>query len=54
MVLLKCENGRIVSNMEWGECKINLISPITKRPYCYHTEASMYAQTSFFVGVVFG
>lgn len=29
--------------MDWGECKINLISPVTKRPYCFTTEASAYA-----------
>ncbi|CAD8189747.1 unnamed protein product [Paramecium pentaurelia] len=54
MALLKCENGKIVSNMEWGDCNIDLISPVTKRPYCYHTEASSYSQTSFFFGVVLG
>lgn len=54
MVILKCENGKIVSNMEWGDCNIDLISPVTKRPYCYHTEASCYSQTSFFFGVVLG
>ncbi|CAK77664.1 unnamed protein product (macronuclear) [Paramecium tetraurelia] len=54
MTLLKCENGQIVSSIEWGSCNIEMISPVTNRPYCYHTEASNYAQTSFFFGVVLG
>lgn len=43
MVYLKCEAGKVVPNIEFGECHVNLISPITKKPYCFHTEASSYA-----------
>ncbi|CAD8085019.1 unnamed protein product [Paramecium sonneborni] len=54
MAYLKCEDGKIVPNLEFGECHVNLISPVTKKPYCYTTEASSYAQTSFFFAVVAG
>ncbi|CAD8071160.1 unnamed protein product [Paramecium primaurelia] len=54
MTLLKCENRKIVSSIEWGQCNIEMISPVTNKQYCYHTEASSYAQTSFFFGVVLG
>lgn len=27
-------------NVEWGECQVNLMSPVSKRPVCFTTEAN--------------
>lgn len=38
----------------YGTCNIQQISPITNLPVCFTTEACKYAQTSFFIGTVWG
>lgn len=43
MAYLKCEDGKIVPSVTFGDCHIDLVSPVTKKPYCFHTEASSYA-----------
>lgn len=39
-------------SIEFGECLLHQISPITMRPVCFSTEALKYAQTSFFFSIV--
>lgn len=56
MTMLNCHNGspptftQIIS--DWGDCKVQQISPYTNLPVCYTTEACKYAQTSYLIGVV--
>lgn len=38
----------------WGTCNVQQISPISNLPVCYTTEACKYAQTGYFIGVVWG
>ena len=56
--MLKCQviGGKAVysQQVKWGECKIQQISPITNLPVCYTTQAAKYAQTAYFLGVVWG
>lgn len=56
--MLKCQvtDGKAVysQQIKWGECKIQQISPITNLPVCYTTQAAKYAQTAYFLGVVWG
>lgn len=50
-----CTAGEFVANkvqIEFGKCNVFQISPITKNPVCYSTEALKYAQTSFFFSIV--
>lgn len=42
-MLLECRDGKIAMASEWGECAFDMISPVTKKPYCFSTEASNYA-----------
>ncbi len=56
--MLKCtvSGGKAVFSqyMDWGSCNIQQISPFTNLPVCYTTEACKYAQTAYFIGVVWG
>ncbi|CAK59780.1 unnamed protein product (macronuclear) [Paramecium tetraurelia] len=54
MAYLECKDGKIQQLFEWAQCTVNLVSPYTNRPYCYTTEASNYAQTTFLYGIVVG
>ncbi|CAD8101580.1 unnamed protein product [Paramecium primaurelia] len=54
MAYLECKDGKIQQSFEWAQCTVNLVSPYTNRPYCYTTEASNYAQTTFLYGIVVG
>lgn len=49
-------NGTSVytQKITWGDCKVQQISPYTNLPVCYTTEACKYAQTGYFIGVVWG
>lgn len=40
--------------IDWGSCNVQQISPITGLPVCYSTEACKYAQTGYFIGMVWG
>jgi sodium/potassium-transporting ATPase subunit alpha len=56
--MLKCTliNGVAVYSqmIDWGTCSVQQISPITNLPVCYTTEACKYAQTAYFIGMVWG
>ena len=56
--MLKCTvSGATVvysQYVEWGSCNVQQISPFTNQPVCYTTEACKYAQTAYFIGVVWG
>ena len=52
MAYTKCENGRFVSEVNFGPCLVGDVSPISNKRICYTTDALKYAQTSYFVGVV--
>jgi sodium/potassium-transporting ATPase subunit alpha len=39
---------------EWGECRVQQISPFSNKPICFTTEAVKYGQSAFFYGVVIG
>jgi len=56
--MLKCQVVGGVATysqyINWGECKVQQISPFTNLPVCYTTEAAKYAQTAYFIGVVWG
>ncbi|CAD8185836.1 unnamed protein product [Paramecium octaurelia] len=54
MAYIECKDGELKEVFQWAPCSVNLVSPYTKRPYCFTTEASNYAQTSFFYGIVVG
>ena len=41
-----------INSVNFSECKVFQISPISKRPVCYSTEALKYAQTAFFFSIV--
>jgi len=43
MAYIECKDGKLEEVFEWAPCSVNLVSPYTKRPYCYSTEASNYA-----------
>lgn len=53
MGFVKCEGGRWVQDANWGECFDDDVSPVTNKRICYTTDALKYAQTSYFVGIVF-
>ena len=48
-----CAPENIVPTIAFEECKVMQISPVSKRPVCYSTEALKYAQTAFFFSIVF-
>lgn len=52
MSALKCseEGGKAVfrSYFDYGECRVQQISPYSNRPVCFTTEAVKYAQSSYF------
>lgn len=48
-----CGNNRAKQAFSYGACRLFQISPISRRPVCYTTEASKYAQTAFFISIVF-
>jgi sodium/potassium-transporting ATPase subunit alpha len=48
-----CSTGISANSIVFGECKVFQISPISKRPVCYTTEALKYAQTAYFFSIVF-
>lgn len=48
-----CSVNNIKEAGQFGVSEVFQISPMTKRPVCYSTEALKYAQTSFFFSVVF-
>ena len=50
---LPCAPDNIRMLKTYEECEIFQISPVSKRPVCYSTEALKYAQTAFFFSVVF-
>lgn len=56
--MLNCQvvNGKAVYTqmITWGNCNIQQISPYNSLPVCYTTEACKYAQTGYFIGVVWG
>ena len=56
MLNCKIVNGTAVYSqmITWGSCNVQQISPITNLPVCYTTEAGNYAQTGYFIGVVWG
>lgn len=43
MAYIECKDGKLEEVFKWAPCNVNLVSPYTKRPYCYSTEASNYA-----------
>ena len=49
-----CNPANIVQAISFETCRIFQVSPMSRRPICYSTEALKYAQTSFFIAVVFG
>lgn len=53
LMFAECRGGRFVPSIQWKECQFDLISPVTQRPYCYSTEASNYAQSTFLYAIVF-
>ena len=48
-----CSVNNVRLLKDYHECEIAQISPVSKRPVCYSTEALKYAQTAFFFSVVF-
>jgi sodium/potassium-transporting ATPase subunit alpha len=40
--------------INWGTCNVQQISPFNNLPVCYTTEACKYAQTGYFIGIVWG
>lgn len=42
-MLVECKDGKLIPAVEWSECLFDMISPVTKKTYCYSTEASNYA-----------
>lgn len=56
--MLNCkvvDGNAVYSQMiSWGNCKIQQISPFTNLPVCFTTEACKYAQTAYFIGMVWG
>ena len=56
MAALKCEmeNGKskLVQAFNWGACHVQQISPYSNKPVCYTTEATKYAQSAYFYGVI--
>ena len=52
-VLIECKgDGTVQTRIEFGECSLKQLSPITEVPVCYTTEALKYAQTSAFFAIV--
>ena len=43
---------RVKPLIEFSECQVFQISPVSNKPVCYSTEALKYAQTSFFFSIV--
>jgi sodium/potassium-transporting ATPase subunit alpha len=56
MLNCKVVNGAAVYTqmIDFGSCNVQQISPYTGLPVCYTTEACKYAQTAYFIGIVFG
>ena len=54
LTCVKGNNGNVYFKpvIEWGQCKVQQISPATNRPVCYTTEAIKYGQSAYFYGVV--
>lgn len=48
-----CSQYNIKLLKDYKSCEIHQISPVSKRPVCFSTEALKYAQTSFFFSIVF-
>lgn len=48
------ENGKVyfTQAFDWGVCHLQQISPFTNKPVCYTTEATKYAQSAYFYGVI--
>ena len=48
-----CASPLLVQHsIEFAKCRIFQISPISKRPICYSTEALKYAQTACFFNII--
>lgn len=47
-----CVVENIIQSVEYTNCEVFQISPVSKRPVCYSTEMLKYAQTSFFFAIV--
>lgn len=43
MAYIECKDNKLVQSFEWAPCNVDLVSPYTKRGYCFTTEASNYA-----------
>jgi magnesium-transporting ATPase (P-type) len=58
MTMLKCSvvggQAQFSQKITWGTCNIQQISPMTGLPVCFTTEACKYAQTGYFLGMVWG
>ena len=50
-----CSNSTQSANpaFTWGSCLVNQISSMSYRPVCYSTEAIKYAQTAYFITIIF-
>lgn len=52
---LKCAPGGIIENViDWHGCSVKQISRFSELPVCYSTEMLKFAQTAFFVSIVYG
>lgn len=56
MLTCKLVGGNAVYSqmITWNNCIIQQISPINNLPVCFTTEACKYAQTAYFLGMVWG
>ena len=56
MAALSCSkvSGSVVFSqaIEWGNCNVQQISPMSNKPVCFTTEGIKYAQSAYFYGVV--
>jgi len=55
---LRCANDNgnkyVYSSIDFGDCHVLQMSPISNVPVCYTPDALKYAQTGFFFGIVIG
>ena len=53
-VLIECtgKDGTVQTKLDFGECHLHQLSPVTEQPVCFTTEALKYAQTSAFFAIV--
>lgn len=52
MAAFACKDGKITSEITFGQCNLYQISPFSNLPACYTTEGIKYAQSAYFYSTV--